>query len=109
MGKAGYFNQNPAKMYASAMTTMGNNNKNKFIQNNSFLDYEYPNDMNNNNLLNIKRKNLSGIEEFESIFLKKIKSDNRINIFSISTIKIKNFKLEWKIGKIVFLHLILYG
>lgn len=77
----GYFNnQNSTKMYSSAIQPLGNNthNKGKMNQNNNIFN-DNENETAKNFVGNLKRKNISGIEEFENILLKKIKSENRKN------------------------------
>jgi len=80
-GKSGYLNQNPQKIYGSAITNMGipgeKFNKTKNYQNIHIPEnQEHINEANKGNILNAKRKNMSEIEDYDSFSLKKIKSEN---------------------------------
>ena len=70
LGKSGYLNQNPQKLYS------GSSGGSKYFQNGQMV--ENPDHMSeiNKNILGIKRKNMSGIEEYESVYMKKIKSES---------------------------------
>ena len=77
LGKSGYLSQNP--LDSSGISNLQIFSKSKNFSNGLEIS-EQSNDS-KNPILGVKRKSIGGLDEYESVYLKKMKSENCMFIF----------------------------
>lgn len=76
LGKSGYLSQNPLKpLDSSAISNLPLFSKSKNFSNGPLEPSDQSND-NKNPILGVKRKSIGGLDEYESVYMKKMKPEN---------------------------------